>query len=65
MDKEIEKTRNCLSRESAKLRGLRGNVGYVGAVKFLRGSHGLCGSKFFFYVSQYFTWVIIIFTWVA
>ena len=42
-------------RESAKLPGLRGNVGYVGAwvsgcvgqsVKFLRGLHGLHGSKY-------------------
>ena len=34
--------------ESAKLRMLRGNVGYVGAwVKFLRGLRGLRGSKYF------------------
>ena len=37
--------------ESAKLRGLHGNVGYVGPwvawVNFLRGLRGLCGSRYF------------------
>ena len=49
--------------ESAKLRGLCGNVSYVGAwvawVKFLRGLRGLRGSKYFlrgltFYVGHNF-----------
>ena len=49
--------------ESAKLRGLRDNVGYVGAwvacVKFLRGLRGLRRSKYFlrgltFYVGHNF-----------
>ena len=43
--------RACYRQESAKLRGLHGNVGYVGAwiawVKFLRGLNGLRGSKYF------------------
>ena len=49
--------------ESAKSRGLRGNVSYVGAwvawVKFLHGLRGLRGSKYFlrgstFYVGHNF-----------
>ena len=52
--------------EPAKLRGLRGNVGYVGLwVAWVRG---LRGSIFYVgcvgYVGKYFTCVII-FTWVA
>ena len=39
-----------LKKESAKLRGLRGNVDYVG--------------QFFTWVKIFFTWVIV-FTWVA
>ena len=56
--------------ESAKSRGLRGNVGYVDAwVAWLRGSNFYVGcvgyvGQNIFYVGQHFTWVII-FTWVA
>ena len=43
-------------QESAKLRGLHGNVGYVGAwivwVKFLRGLSGLRDSKYFLFGSN-------------
>ena len=41
--------RACYRDESAKSRGLHGNVGYVGEwnawVEFLHGLSGLCGSK--------------------
>ena len=62
--------------ESAKLRGLRSNVGCVGASvrgfvgasftwsKFLCGLCGLLGSKYFCLGQHFFTWVII-FTWVT
>ena len=43
---------------SAKSRGLRGNVGYVGVwvarVKCLRGLHGLRGSKYFLRGSSFY-----------
>ena len=50
--------------ESAKSRGLRGNVGYLSA--WVRGSVGCVGQIFTWvaWVKIFFTWVII-FTWVA
>ena len=43
--------RSLILKESAKLRGLRGNVDYVGPwvawVSFLRGLRGLRGSRYF------------------
>ena len=59
----------CFLKESAKSRRLHGNVSYTGTgftwvsgcvVKFLCGLHGLHGSKYFFYVGQHFTWVIVL-----
>ena len=55
-----------LNKESAKLRGLRGNVRYVGSVgcvgPWVRGSVG-CVGQFFTWVA-WVTWVKIFFTWV-
>ena len=60
---------NIVPEESAKLRGLRGNVSYVGAwvawvkifftwINVLRGSIYFCVGQFFFCVGpNFFVWV--------
>ena len=49
--------RSLILKESAKLRGLRGNVDYVGPwvawVNFLRGLRGLRGSRYFLRGSEF------------
>ena len=61
----------CCKKESAKSRGLRGNVGYVGAcVAWVCGCVGCvgqflgCKGQNIFYVGQDFT-LVISFTWIA